>query len=472
MPYDPASDDDAPPPLRSERLVAGSEPKVLRSVTPPNNSAEHRDPAPDEVEPGKSSPAPDPAADGELESGEAILERFASLKERLGGGISEAGDRPMPISGPKPAAAPPPSAAVTGRSRLVGEESLPVTRQTPAPVPAPAEDLSAAAHPEAPPAEELLTAGDAESPTPPEVPPVRSAEGDRGPAATAGSPSMEPLVAGSTPTESEDVDESEPNAGGLGARMAEARRVRAEEKLRQELAAREELEDPEALEEFAPNDELDRLGVIEDRKARRAARKEERRKKRHRRSFWKELPILILVALVVAIIIKTFFFQAFYIPSGSMIPTLEVNDRVLVNKLSYRFGDIERGDILVFDSPEAVERERSTATRVLRSVGEATGLMSPDTVLIKRVIGLPGETIEIFDNQVFVDGNPIAEPYVPAGTVTREMEAFTVPPDYVFMMGDNRTASRDSRFFGPIHKDDVVGRAFVTVWPPGRWGGL
>jgi signal peptidase I len=202
------------------------------------------------------------------------------------------------------------------------------------------------------------------------------------------------------------------------------------------------------------------------------SRRARRKQKRKNRSFWQELPILILVALVVAIVIKTFFFQAFYIPSGSMIPTLEINDRVLVNKMSYRFGAVERGDILVFDSPEAIDIERSFVSRVARSIGEATGLTSPDTVLIKRVIGLPGETVEVRDNQVYVNGNPIAEPYLPDGIAMRDFEELVIPADHVFMMGDNRNQSRDSRVFGPIPREDIVGRAFVTVWPPGAWGGL
>jgi len=219
-------------------------------------------------------------------------------------------------------------------------------------------------------------------------------------------------------------------------------------------------------------EEIEAHKQAEAARTRREAKKEKRRLRRKNRSFWQELPVLILVALVVAIIIKTFFFQAFYIPSGSMIPTLEINDRVLVNKLSYRFWAIERGDILVFDSPEAIDVERSFPARVLRSIGEATGLTSPDTVLIKRVIGLPGETVAVIDNQVYVSGNPIAEPYLPENTTMRDFEEVSIPVDHVFMMGDNRNQSRDSRFFGAIPRDDIVGRAFVSVWPPGAWGGL
>ena len=246
---------------------------------------------------------------------------------------------------------------------------------------------------------------------------------------------------------------------------------------RDEREAAEDLKaEPSTPFETAPDaptyDDLERLKMEEAAEKRQETRKAKRKARRQNRSFWKELPVLILVSIVVAIVIKTFFFQAFYIPSASMVPTLEVNDRVLVNKLSYQFGAIERGDILVFDSPEAVDVERSLAQRVVRRVGEATGLVSPDTVLIKRVIGLPGEVVEVRDNQVYVNDSPIAEPYLAEGVTTRDMDPVIVPADHVFMMGDNRNQSRDSRVFGPINRDDVVGRAFVRVWPVSRWSGL
>ena len=264
------------------------------------------------------------------------------------------------------------------------------------------------------------------------------------------------------------AEEGPENLDQLQARIREARRQEREVSSDPGGA----VEDTEDESDRLTYDELESLKQSEARKRQREAKKEKRRQRRKNRSFWQELPILILVALVVAVVIKTFFFQAFYIPSGSMIPTLEINDRVLVNKLSYQFGAIERGDILVFDSPEALNVERSLVERVFRSVGEATGLTSPETVLIKRVIGLPGETVEVRDNQVYVNDNPIAEPYLPDGVTMRDMEPLTVPADNVFMMGDNRNQSRDSRVFGPIPREDIVGRAFVTVWPPGAWGGL
>jgi len=258
----------------------------------------------------------------------------------------------------------------------------------------------------------------------------------------------------------------------LQARIRDARReeqeVNAVDEVGPDEAAEVEHDDTERL----TYDELERLKQSQARKRLREAKKEKRRQKRKSRSFWQELPVLIVVALVVAVIIKTFFFQAFYIPSGSMIPTLEINDRVLVNKLSYQFGAVERSDILVFDSPEALDVERSLVERVFRSIGEATGLTSPETVLIKRVIGLPGQTVEVRDNQVYVNDSPIAEPYLPEGVTMRDFAVLTVPADHVFMMGDNRNQSRDSRVFGPIPREDIVGRAFVKVWPPGAWGGL
>ena len=192
-----------------------------------------------------------------------------------------------------------------------------------------------------------------------------------------------------------------------------------------------------------------------------------------RRSFWRELPILIVVALAVAVVIKTFLVQAFYIPSASMRDTLLEGDRVMVNKLAFRFGEPERGDVIVFDSPLISHEDgESFVGAVVRNIGEALGVSTPDTALIKRVIATGGETLEIRDSRVFVDGVAIDEPYLRPGS---HMEAFgpvTVPAGEVFVMGDNRNQSEDSRRFGTIPVDDIIGRAFVRVWPPSRWGGL
>jgi len=198
-----------------------------------------------------------------------------------------------------------------------------------------------------------------------------------------------------------------------------------------------------------------------------------KRRKRDPLPFWMEMPILILVALVVAVVIKTFLVQAFYIPSSSMEDTLQVNDRVMVNKLAYRFGDIARGHIIVFDDPHGeTVTDEGFVSSVFRNVAEAVGLSTPRSEVIKRVIGLPGETVEISGGVVLIDGSPINEPYVRDGSVMADEPPVVVPPGHVFVMGDNRNASQDSRVFGPIPEDEIVGRAFVIIWPPGRWGGL
>ncbi|MDF1594661.1 MAG: signal peptidase I [Acidimicrobiia bacterium] len=192
-------------------------------------------------------------------------------------------------------------------------------------------------------------------------------------------------------------------------------------------------------------------------------------------SFLIELPVLILVALVVAVVIKTFFVQAFFIPSGSMIPTLEIDDRVMVNKLSYVFGEPERGDVVVFDSPFAsVTDDQTFIAASWRAVKESLGIQTalvPDD-LIKRIMALPGESIEIRENTVFIDGNPIDEPYLSPGIVMQDFGPQTIPDEMVFVMGDNRSSSQDSRKFGAISMEHIVGKAFVRLWPFDRFGSL
>jgi signal peptidase I len=178
---------------------------------------------------------------------------------------------------------------------------------------------------------------------------------------------------------------------------------------------------------------------------------------------------LVIVALVLAFVIKTFLVQAFYIPSGSMIPTLQIQDRVLVEKLSYRFREPERGEVIVFQRPGA-EDVRSGVSGQLRSFLEGLGLAQPDADidLIKRIIGLPGERVRVRKGVVFVNGQRLREPY--AQPETRSFPETVVPPGQLFMMGDNRMNSQDSRFpeLGTVPLDNVVGRAFVILWPPGR----
>lgn len=188
-------------------------------------------------------------------------------------------------------------------------------------------------------------------------------------------------------------------------------------------------------------------------------------------------PFLVLVALAVAILVKTFLIQAFYIPSASMEPTLEIGDRVFVNKLAYDIGDFARGDVIVFANPHPEQLpERGVVSAFLHWLGEGIGLAQPaDEDFIKRVIGLPGETIEIRDNVVYIDGEPLEEPYLTdaARGSNGDFPETRIPPGQLFMMGDNRGNSADSRYgLGLVPVDKVIGRAFIVIWPPSQFGGV
>ena len=198
---------------------------------------------------------------------------------------------------------------------------------------------------------------------------------------------------------------------------------------------------------------------------------------RPRRRFVGSTPFLILIALGVAILVKAFIVQAFYIPSASMVPTLEVGDRVFVNKLAYDFGDLHRGDVIVFENPNPEELpDRGVVGGFLHWLGEGIGVAQPENEdFIKRVIALPGETIEIRDNVVYIDGEPLDEPYLTAEARRNngDMKPRTVPEDSLFVMGDNRGNSADSRYgLGFVPTDKVVGRAFIVIWPPSQIGGV
>jgi signal peptidase I len=195
--------------------------------------------------------------------------------------------------------------------------------------------------------------------------------------------------------------------------------------------------------------------------------------------FLRELPVLILLALVLAIVIKTFLVQAFFIPSESMLPTLHVGDRVLVNRLAYRFGDIERFDVIVFSDPNpAPGQDRGLVGGFLHWLGEGTGIAKPaEEDFIKRVIALPGELWEIREGRVYVNGTQLEEPYLEGPPDLRDFGPETVPDGTLFVLGDNRNGSCDSRFkpdeagncrgLGYVPIDNVIGQAFVIVWPPG-----
>jgi signal peptidase I len=187
--------------------------------------------------------------------------------------------------------------------------------------------------------------------------------------------------------------------------------------------------------------------------------------------FFAELPILAAIALVLLFVIKTFIAQPYYIPSGSMEPQLHVGDRVLVSKLAFQLHDPRRGDIIVFPSPEdhSGGDKGTLPGKVVRGVLEAVGLREPSkTILIKRVIALPGETVEGREGHVYIDGRLLIEPYLPKDVKTEDFGPATVPPGDLWVMGDNRLDSQDSHVFGAITEASVIGRAIAKVWPPGH----
>jgi signal peptidase I len=202
-------------------------------------------------------------------------------------------------------------------------------------------------------------------------------------------------------------------------------------------------------------------------------RMEKGKHEKHQRSFLVELPGLLLAALLVAVVIKTFLIQPFYIPSRSMVPELLVNDRVMVSKASLWFGEPEPGEIVVFRNPSTPQAEESIPERVVRAVLEALGIRTDGAEdLIKRVVAVGGQTVEIHDNQVVVDGEPLVEDYLPEGVFMSDMAPKFIPEGQLWMMGDNRNESSDSRVFGPIDQETVVGEAVVRIWPLDRIGGL
>ena len=184
----------------------------------------------------------------------------------------------------------------------------------------------------------------------------------------------------------------------------------------------------------------------------------------------RELAVLVVTALVIAVVVKSFVAQAFFIPSGSMLPQLQIDDRVVVSKISYRLHEPRRGDIVVFDAPDGTDEDDTPLpARVVRSIVQSIGLAAPSTdEYIKRVVALPGERVEAHGGKVLVDGLEVVEPYLPAGTTTSDFPAVVVPPETVWVMGDNRANSADSRIFGPVPESTVVGRAFARVWPIGH----
>ncbi|TQF03302.1 signal peptidase I [Kitasatospora acidiphila] len=220
---------------------------------------------------------------------------------------------------------------------------------------------------------------------------------------------------------------------------------------------------------------------------RRTARRATRR---GRRSLLRELPLIAVLALAIAVALKTFFVQVFVIPSGSMEQTIAIGDRVLVDKLTPWFGSTpRRGDVVVFKDPGGwLENDRQPETdgplaRGVKSAFSAVGLLpsAGGGDLIKRVIGVAGDTVVCCDAQqrITVNGTPMAEPYLAQGNPASQIPfRITVPPGRLWVMGDHRDLSADSRYHmtgpdqGTVPLSDVVGRAFMIAWPFDRIGGI
>jgi signal peptidase I len=191
---------------------------------------------------------------------------------------------------------------------------------------------------------------------------------------------------------------------------------------------------------------------------------------------------LTTFAVVLALLIRAFLGLVFFIPSPSMVPTLKVHDKVVVSRLSYRLHEVHRGDIVVFENPGWKKKDRKFPMNLAANLGQLVGIgTDKEENYIKRVVGLPGETVSGKDGKVYINGVVLPEPYLVAG-VTSEFDGRTyeVPAGHYFMMGDNRGDSCDSRCFPDttgkpapyVAKDKIVGRAFLRLWPFSRIGSL
>lgn len=185
-----------------------------------------------------------------------------------------------------------------------------------------------------------------------------------------------------------------------------------------------------------------------------------------------------MIAFAVALLIKSFLVQAFYIPSASMEPTLMVGDRVLVEKVSGYLGDPERGDVVVFEREVGAfgmveEPDEPFWTDIMDGIRSLFGFpTSGSQDFIKRVIAIEGDTIRASGGVVYLNGSPLDEPYLPEGTETSDFTPLKIGKDEIFVMGDNRANSDDSRSIGAIPESSVVGRAILLIWPPADVGGV
>lgn len=173
--------------------------------------------------------------------------------------------------------------------------------------------------------------------------------------------------------------------------------------------------------------------------------------KEKKEGIFKDFIIPILIAIVIVLFLRHFIIGMYYIPSGSMIPTLDLNDQVVVTKMSYRMHEPERGDIIVFKFP----------------INEKQGL--PEEDYVKRLIGLPGESLEIKDNKVLINGEPLTEPYIAEDTNMSDFGPVSIPEGEYFMMGDNRNHSNDSRYWGNVDREYLIGKAQAIYWPITNW---
>ena len=197
------------------------------------------------------------------------------------------------------------------------------------------------------------------------------------------------------------------------------------------------------------------------------------KQKRKKQGSLIELVSIVAVALLLALGIQAFLVKPFRIPSESMVPTLTVGQRVLVDRVSFRFSDPDRGDIVVFKPPQGAEDNTCGVDHPPdQACPRATDERS-DTNFIKRVVGLPGDRLKVLQGRVYINGEQLDEPYIrpdASCAICNLTSEITIPKGQYFMMGDNRGQSADSREWGPVKKDWIIGQAFFTYWPPKRIG--
>jgi signal peptidase I len=188
-----------------------------------------------------------------------------------------------------------------------------------------------------------------------------------------------------------------------------------------------------------------------------------------------ELATIVVVALGLALGIQAFLVKPFRIPSESMVPTLEVGQRVLVDRIGKHFGDYDRGDILVFKPPAGADTNSCGVEPPPQSACPTPTPKRSNTNFIKRVVAVGGDHVKVIDGAVYINGRRQQAPYARLSSdcsICNLPREITIPKGYYFMMGDNRGASADSREWGPIPKKWVIGQAFATYWPPRRIGTL